>query len=70
MARMTGGEAVVRALLANGVDTIFGLPGVQNDALFSALRDDCPVLYRLGDAENVGRISDAVEQAITLAESL
>ena len=52
-------------------DTIVSAIGsVPNDALFSALRDDCPILYRLGDAENVGRISDAVEQAITLAESL
>jgi acetolactate synthase-1/2/3 large subunit len=36
---MTGGEAVVQALLANGIDTLFVLPGVQNDALFSALYD-------------------------------
>jgi acetolactate synthase-1/2/3 large subunit len=36
---MTGGEAVVQALLAQGVDTLFVLPGVQNDALFSALYD-------------------------------
>lgn len=39
MARMTGGEAVVQALLGHGVDTLFVLPGVQNDALFSALYD-------------------------------
>jgi acetolactate synthase-1/2/3 large subunit len=39
MARMTGGEAAVQALLAQGVDTLFVLPGVQNDALFSALYD-------------------------------
>ena len=37
MVRMTGGEAVVRGLVANGIDTLFVLPGVQNDALFSAL---------------------------------
>src|SRR5687767_9164084 len=37
MPRMTGGEAAVQALLAQGVDTLFVLPGVQNDALFSAL---------------------------------
>jgi acetolactate synthase-1/2/3 large subunit len=36
---MTGGEATVQALLAHGVDTLFVLPGVQNDALFSALYD-------------------------------
>ena len=37
MPRMTGGEATVQALLAQGVDTLFVLPGVQNDALLSAL---------------------------------
>ena len=35
--RMTTGEAVVAGLAANGLDTIFCLPGVQNDALFDAL---------------------------------
>lgn len=39
MAKMTGGEALVRALAAQGVDTIFALPGVQNDAFFNALYD-------------------------------
>jgi acetolactate synthase-1/2/3 large subunit len=39
MAKMTGGEALVRALVAQGVDTLFVLPGVQNDPLFSALYD-------------------------------
>jgi acetolactate synthase I/II/III large subunit len=32
-------EAVVRSLIVNGVDTIFGLPGVQNDVFFAALHD-------------------------------
>ncbi|MGH2613973.1 MAG: thiamine pyrophosphate-binding protein [Thermomicrobiales bacterium] len=36
---MTGGEALVAALLAQGVDTLFGLPGVQLDGFFSALHD-------------------------------
>ncbi|MEM7797965.1 MAG: thiamine pyrophosphate-dependent enzyme [Chloroflexota bacterium] len=39
MARLTGGEAVVQALINHGVDTLFGLPGVQNDFLFNALYD-------------------------------
>lgn len=38
-ARMNTAEAVVRTLIANGVDKIFGLPGVQNDVLFAALHD-------------------------------
>src|SRR3546814_6632059 len=36
---MSGGEAVVRSLIANGIDTIFGLPGVQLDHFFNALQD-------------------------------
>jgi acetolactate synthase I/II/III large subunit len=39
MTRMTGGQAVVEMLRRHGVDTLFALPGVQNDALFSALYD-------------------------------
>jgi acetolactate synthase-1/2/3 large subunit len=36
---MTGGQAAVRSLLANGVTTLFALPGIQNDWLFNALYD-------------------------------
>ena len=36
---LTGGEAVVRGLLAHDVDTLFGLPGIQNDWLYNALFD-------------------------------
>jgi acetolactate synthase I/II/III large subunit len=38
-ARMTGGGALVEMLIRNGIDTLFALPGVQNDALFVALYD-------------------------------
>lgn len=34
---MTGGEAIVRSLLAHGVDTVFGIPGVQTYGLYDAL---------------------------------
>ncbi|MGD8341057.1 MAG: thiamine pyrophosphate-binding protein [Gammaproteobacteria bacterium] len=37
MQTMTGGEAIVRAVKANGVDTVFGLPGAQIYPLFDAL---------------------------------
>src|SRR5580700_3517577 len=46
MARMTGGGALVEMLRRNGVDTLFALPGVQNDALFVAF-------YDAGDAVRV-----------------
>jgi len=36
--RLTGGEAMVRAVLARGVDTVFALPGVQTYALMDALQ--------------------------------
>jgi acetolactate synthase I/II/III large subunit len=36
-ARMTTAEATVGALVAHGIDTIYALPGVHNDALFDAL---------------------------------
>jgi len=39
MTRMTGGAAVVEMLRRHGIDTLFALPGVQNDALFAALYD-------------------------------
>jgi acetolactate synthase-1/2/3 large subunit len=33
---MTGGDALAEMLIRNGVDTLFGLPGVQLDGLFNA----------------------------------
>ncbi len=35
--RMTGGEAIVQSLLIHGVDTLFGIPGVQTYGLFDAM---------------------------------
>ncbi len=39
MTTMSGGEAIVKSLIKLGVNTIFALPGVQNDHLFNALYD-------------------------------
>ena len=36
---MTGGEALVSSLLAQDIDTLFALPGVQLDGAFDALYD-------------------------------
>lgn len=38
MQKLTGGEAVVACLKAQGVDTVFGIPGVHNLAIYDALR--------------------------------
>ena len=37
MARLTGGQILVEAIKREGIDTIFGLPGIQLDWLFDAL---------------------------------
>ena len=39
MPRMTGGQAAVEALVAEGVRTVFGIPGIHGLALFDALHD-------------------------------
>jgi acetolactate synthase-1/2/3 large subunit len=36
MTRMTTAEATVECLIRNGIDTIYGLPGLHNDDLFDA----------------------------------
>ncbi|WP_219417658.1 5-guanidino-2-oxopentanoate decarboxylase [Pseudonocardia nigra] len=37
MSRMTGGEALVAALVAHGVDTVFGIPGTHNLEIYRHL---------------------------------
>ena len=38
--KMSGGEALVRSLLQEGVEVVFGIPGVQMYAVSAALRDE------------------------------
>jgi acetolactate synthase I/II/III large subunit len=69
MAVMTGAQAFVQALKLNGIDTVFGLPGVQLDYIFDALyhernairvinsRHEQGVAYMAyGYAESTGRL--------------
>ncbi len=37
--KMTGGEALVKSLINEGLEVIFGLPGIQLDPMFNALHD-------------------------------
>jgi len=37
--QLTGGEAAVKSILAHNIDTLFCIPGIQNDWLFNALYD-------------------------------
>jgi len=45
---MTGGMAIVEALIANKVDRVFGLPGAQLYALFDALAQRSDVIATIG----------------------
>lgn len=47
-AMMTGGGAIVEALIANGVDTVFGLPGAQMYPLFYALQQHNGTIRTVG----------------------
>jgi acetolactate synthase-1/2/3 large subunit len=39
MPQMSGGDGVVQALIAHGINSVYCLPGIQNDHLFNALFD-------------------------------
>lgn len=61
--QVTGGQAVVRALINQGVDTIFGIPGVHTLALYDALVD-APIRHILGRHEQgVGFMADGYARA-------
>ena len=51
---MTGGEAIVQALLDHDIDTVFGLPGAQIYGLFDALQQAAPVLRTIGARHEQG----------------
>ena len=40
MAEMSGGEALARSLVAEGVEVVFGIPGIQIYGIVAALRDE------------------------------
>jgi len=42
---MTGGEAIVKTLARDGVDVVFGLPGVQLYGVLAGLRDEPGVRF-------------------------
>lgn len=61
--RMTGGQAVVRALAEHGVDVAFGIPGVHTLAIYDALIDS-PIRHVLGRHEQgVGFMADGYARA-------
>ena len=45
MARMTGGEALARQLHREGIEVIFGVPGVQLYGALAGLRDEGKIRF-------------------------
>ena len=40
MAKMSGGEALVKSLVREGVEVVFGIPGIHMSGIIAALRDE------------------------------
>ena len=40
MARMSGGEALVQSLVREGVEVVFGIPGIHLNGIVAAMRDE------------------------------
>ena len=40
MVKMSGGEALVKSLVNEGVEVVFGIPGIQMYGIVAAIRDE------------------------------
>lgn len=45
MAKLSGGEALIKSLVREGVEVVFGLPGVQMYGIVAALRDEPSIKF-------------------------
>ena len=43
MVRMSGGEALVASLVREGVEVVFGIPGIHLSGIIAALRDESSI---------------------------
>lgn len=61
---MTGARALVAALKAEGVDTIFGIPGIHNLAIYDALYDEPAIrVVTTRDERGAGFMADGYARA-------
>jgi acetolactate synthase-1/2/3 large subunit len=58
--RLSGGQALVRSLVGEGVEVVFGLPGVQLDWVFDALYEarDCIRVYHTRHEQATAYMAD------------
>ena len=66
--RLTGGEAVVKSLIGHEIDTVFGLPGVQNDWLFNAFYDHADDIRIIHTRHEQGAAYMALGSALATGE--
>ena len=63
-ARLSGGETIIRTLEAHGVDTVFGIPGGHNLAIYDALSRGTRIRHIMGRHEQgVGFMADGYARA-------
>src|SRR4051794_30140270 len=62
-ATWTGAQAVIAALEAHGVDTVFGIPGVHTLALYDALRESSIRHVLARHEQGVGFMADGYARA-------
>src|SRR6266536_1785957 len=61
---MTGAQLLVAALKAHGVDTIFGVPGIHNLAIYDALVDEPAIrVVTTRDERGAGHMADGHARA-------
>jgi acetolactate synthase-1/2/3 large subunit len=60
---MTGGKAVVQALIANGAEAVFGIPGVHNLFIYDALIDSGIKHYVTRHEQGAGFMADGYARA-------
>ncbi len=61
---MTGAQLLVETLKAHGVDTIFGVPGIHNLAIYDALVDERAIrVVTTRDERGAGHMADGYARA-------
>src|SRR6266508_6471642 len=62
--QVTGARALVQALKSEGVDTIFGIPGIHNLAIYDALYDESAIrVVTTRDERGAGFMADGYARA-------
>src|SRR6185437_3739543 len=69
MPLMSGGDAVVRSLVAHGISTVYALPGVQSDHLFNAFFDAGDAIRVVHTRHEQGAAYMALGAALATAHS-